>query len=50
MPLTPISDFAEKGKTNPAYAELDRLCKAHNGLWNLEAEAYLLANPDKFRD
>ena len=50
MPLTPISDFAEKGRTNPAYAELDRLCKAHNGLWNLEAEAYLLANPDKFRD
>ena len=50
MPLTPISDFAEKGRTNPAFAELDRLCKAHNGLWNLEAEAYLLANPDKFRD
>ena len=50
MPLTPISDFAEKGRTNPAYAELDRLCKAHNGLWNLEAEAYLLANPDKFKD
>lgn len=50
MPLTPITEFAEKGKTNPAFAELDRLCKAHGGLWNLEAEAYLLANPDKFKD
>ncbi len=50
MPLTPISDLAEKGKTTPAFAELDRLCKAHHGLWNLEAEDYLLANPDKFKE
>ena len=47
MPLTAIADFAEKGKTNPVYAELDRLCKAHFGLWNVEAEKYLLANADK---
>ncbi len=44
MPLTAISEFEEKGKTNPVYAELDRLCKAHNGLWNADAEKYLLAN------
>ncbi|MDD7455449.1 MAG: zinc-binding dehydrogenase [Bacteroidales bacterium] len=50
MPLTAISDFAEKGRMNSAFAELDRLCKAHHGLWNLEAESYLLANPDKFRN
>jgi hypothetical protein len=43
MPLTPISDFAEKGKTDPLFAELDRICNNHNGLWNLEAESYLLA-------
>ena len=44
MPLTAIADFEEKGRTNPVYAELDRLCKAHNGLWNIEAEEYLLSH------
>jgi threonine dehydrogenase-like Zn-dependent dehydrogenase len=44
MPLTAIEDFAEKGRTHPVYAELDRLCKAHNGLWNVEAEEYLLSH------
>ncbi|MCK9410759.1 MAG: zinc-binding dehydrogenase [Prolixibacteraceae bacterium] len=42
MPLTPITDFAEKGKSDPFFAELDRLCQKHNGLWNLEAERFLL--------
>jgi hypothetical protein len=42
MPLTSISDFAEKGKTDPLFAELNRLCEQHNGLWNVEAERYLL--------
>lgn len=42
LPLTAIADFAEKGKTDPMFAELDRLCRAHNGLWNAEAEKYLL--------
>jgi len=44
LPLTAISDFAEKGKTEPLFAELDRLVKAHNGLWNGEAEEYLLGH------
>ena len=43
MPLTPIADFEEKGKTDPLFAELNRLCNKHNGLWNLEAEKYLLS-------
>jgi len=44
LPLTAIADFAEAGKTDPMFAELDRLCKANNGLWNPEAEKYLLAH------
>ncbi len=44
MPLVAITDFEEKGRTNPVYAELDRLCKARGGLWNVEAEEYLLSH------
>ena len=47
MPMTAIADFAEKGKDDPFYAELDRLCAANNGLWCKEAEDYLLANAPK---
>ena len=47
LELTAISDFEEKGKTDPMFAELDRMCKANNGLWNPEAEKYLLANAPK---
>lgn len=47
MPLTAITEFAEKGRTNPVYAHLAELCEANNGLWNVEAEKYLLANADK---
>ena len=47
LPLTAIDDFEEKGKTDPMFAELDRLCKQNNGLWNPEAEKYLLANAKK---
>ena len=42
LPLTAINDFADKGKTEPMFAELDRLVQSHNGLWNKEAERYLL--------
>ncbi len=44
MPLIAIDDFAEKGKENHLFAELDRLCKKHSGLWNTEAEEFLLSN------
>jgi threonine dehydrogenase-like Zn-dependent dehydrogenase len=46
MPLTPITEFGEKGKTNPVYAELHRLCEENSGLWNVDAEDYLLANAE----
>ena len=44
MPLTAIADFGKVGK--PVYDELDRICKAHGGLWSAEAEKYLLAHAD----
>lgn len=46
MPLTAIADFGKKGETNPVYAELDRICKAHQGLWSVEAENYLLSHSE----
>lgn len=39
MPLTAISEFEEKG-----FPELAKICNANNGLWNKEAEDWLLAN------
>ena len=45
LPLTAIADFGKSD--NPVLQELDRLCRSHNGLWNVEAETYLLANADK---
>lgn len=44
IPLAAINDFEEKGKSDPLFAELDKICKKHNGLWSVEAEEYLLAN------
>jgi len=42
LPLTAISEFEEKGKTDSIFAELDKICKKNNGLWSVEAENYLL--------
>ncbi len=44
MPLTAIADFGKLGETNPVYQELSRIVADHNGLWNSQAENYLLAN------
>ena len=44
MKLTAIADFAEVGKQDPFFAELDAVCKKHNNLWNAEAEKMLLAH------
>jgi threonine dehydrogenase-like Zn-dependent dehydrogenase len=44
MELTAIEDFAEKGKSNPLFAKLGEICARHQGLWNVEAERYLLEN------
>ena len=43
MPLTAIADFAELGKNDKFFADLAEIVKKHNGLWNAEAEKYLLA-------
>lgn len=40
LPLTAIADFGKVG--TPVFDELDRICKAHQGLWSAEAEKYLL--------
>ncbi len=42
MPLIAIADFEKLGESDPMFAELDALVKKHNGLWNAEAEKYLL--------
>ena len=47
MPLTAISDFAELGKTNEVFKELASICDKYKGLWNVEAEAFLLENANK---
>lgn len=49
MPLTAISEFEEKGKSDPFYAKLDEICKRHNGLWSVEAEDYVLANVENLQ-
>ena len=47
MPMTAIEDFAERGRTDPFFAELDRICSANKGLWCKEAEDHLLAHAPK---
>jgi L-sorbose 1-phosphate reductase len=44
LPLVAIADFAQRGKTDPFYAELARMAAANGGLWSKEAEDYLLAH------
>lgn len=44
MPMTAIEDFAELGKTDPLFKELAAICARHNGIWNAEAERYLLSH------
>jgi len=44
LPCTAIADFEKLGETDSKFKELDRLCKTYAGLWNAEAEKYLLEN------
>jgi hypothetical protein len=44
LPLTAIEDFEEKGKEDPIFMALHKIVKQHDGLWNAEAEEYLLEN------
>ena len=41
MPLTAIDDFEALGKTDERFAKLHAYCKAHQMLWNVEAERYV---------
>ena len=47
LPLVALTDLAEVGRGNPFYAKLAELCAQYGGLWNTEAELYLLANAPK---
>lgn len=47
LPLTAIVDFEEVGKKDPLFAKLAEIVARHGGLWNLEAEKYLLENAPK---
>ncbi|GHU62363.1 L-sorbose 1-phosphate reductase [Clostridia bacterium] len=44
MPLTAIADFDKLGETEPFFRELAVIVKKAGGLWNKEAEDFLLAN------
>lgn len=44
LPLTAILEFDEKGKNDPLFAKLAEIVAKTNGLWNSEAEKYLLEN------
>lgn len=47
IPLVAIDELGELGKTDPLYAELDKIVKKNGGLWCAEAEKYLLLNAPK---
>lgn len=44
MPLTAIDDFAKLGETDSFFKDLADIVERHNGLWNVEAENYVLKN------
>lgn len=47
LALTPITEFAKLGESNPVFKKLAEICDKNLGLWSVEAESYLLANADK---
>ena len=44
MPLTAIDDFEKLGETDERFKVMAEMVKTNNGLWNAEAEKYLLSN------
>jgi threonine dehydrogenase-like Zn-dependent dehydrogenase len=44
LALTAIDSFAKKGEGDPFFADLAEICGRHGGMWNAEAEKYLLEN------
>ncbi|MBQ8578055.1 MAG: zinc-binding dehydrogenase [Clostridia bacterium] len=49
LPIVALSEFEERGKQDPMFAELDRITKAHGGLWSEEAEQYLLEHAPQLK-
>lgn len=47
IPLIALADLEELGKDNELYRELAKLVAKHGGIWNAEAETYLLENAPK---
>lgn len=46
MPLTAITEFREKGKSNPLFSKLAKIVDENNGLWSIDAEKCLLENAE----
>jgi hypothetical protein len=46
MELAAIDSFAERGKSDPLFAELSRIVEGAGGLWCMEAERHLLAHAE----
>lgn len=44
LSLTPLAELNTRAHENPLFAPLAERVAKHNGLWNLEAERYLLAH------
>lgn len=42
LPLTPIADFEKLGESSELFRELALICGKNKGLWNVEAETFLL--------
>lgn len=49
LPLVALDDFAKVGRENPLFAKLGEICQRHSGLWNLEAEEYLLKHAPRMK-
>jgi threonine dehydrogenase-like Zn-dependent dehydrogenase len=44
LPLTPLQEFEEKGKSDPLFRGLAEIIGKTKGLWSVEAENFLLEN------
>lgn len=44
LPLTAIGEFSQKGGSDPFWAELAQITVDSGGIWNAQAEEYLLAH------
>lgn len=49
FPLIALDDLAGKAGGNALFAALGEICARHQGLWNTEAEDYLLAHAPRYK-